>query len=441
VPRTEPAARAKQARPPKPVARAKPAALTKPAPRSKPAPSTGARVASALLSLVAIIAAASVSIGAMSGDPAIADGGQRTMVSSPAATKPSVAVSRSVATAVDAVAVQPVRRTTSAPFQARYGIDLSWPQCGTTLPDIALDFAVIGLTDGHASSVNPCLAEQVAWARSQQQRVALYVVPSSPDASTLARASRSSCVGARCVSYRAGVLQARHALRAARAARIDVTTGWWLDVEESATGGLWSADTDANVAVLEGWVATLRQAGARVGVYSTGGYWSMITGGWHTEIPQWVAVGLAGIGAAQQACATPFTGGPVVMTQWLTGPYDGNLLCDTADGSRAAFDGRWHGRTPGVPAILTTPVPHPEIEAQQQAQQLAEQQAAAEAAAEAEAAKHPTPTVKPKPKPKPRPVTTPRPSPSPSPSASPAPAAPSTPEPAASSASPGAQAP
>ena len=64
---------------------------------------------------------------------------------------------------------------------SRYGIDVSWPQCEQVLPDLPIDFAVIGLTDGQAESVNPCLAEQVAWARSVKARVGFYVVPEQPE--------------------------------------------------------------------------------------------------------------------------------------------------------------------------------------------------------------------------------------------------------------------
>ena len=209
----------------------------------------------------------------------------------------------------------------------RYGMDVSWPQCGVALPQIKLDFAVIGLTDGHASSVSPCLEDQIRWARSQHLKVGLYVVPNSPSAGSPQ-------------GFAAGVAQAKHALAEAR--RVHATTkSWWLDIEESAQGTLWSSDTTANVAVLKGWVHTLRKAGKNVGVYSTGGYWWMITNNWRTRLPQWVAVGLGGIDRAREACARPFTDGPVVMTQWLTGPYDGNLLCTKAQ--RKKLTTGWHG--------------------------------------------------------------------------------------------------
>ena len=248
---------------------------------------------------------------------------------------------------------------------SRYGIDVSWPQCEQVLPDLPIDFAVIGLTDGQAESVNPCLAEQVAWAKSVKARVGFYVVPNSPSADTLSRAADlGQCAAAdvECRYFQAGVLQARHALAAAEAADVSART-WWLDVEESHYGTLWGEDPDANVAVLQGWRAELERTRHDVGVYSTSGYWAMITDGWSVDLPQWVAVGESGFAAAQAACAQPFTTGPVVLTQWLTGPLDGNLVCPGQGRVGRYLFGPWsRAKTAGVPELLLIPVPHPHPE-------------------------------------------------------------------------------
>ena len=124
---------------------------------------------------------------------------------------------------------------------SRYGIDVSWPQCEQVLPRLPIDFAVIGLTDGQAESVSPCLAEQVAWAKSVKAQVGFYVVPNSPSADTLSRAAdlgQCAADDAECLYFQAGVLQAQHALAAAEAADVSART-WWLDVEESHYGTLW----------------------------------------------------------------------------------------------------------------------------------------------------------------------------------------------------------
>ena len=248
------------------------------------------------------------------------------------------------------------------PGEARYGIDVAWPQCGASLPRVRLDFAIVGVTYGHATTSNPCLADQVAWARQTGARLSLYAVPNSPDAETIERGAVAGKCGVSdvtCREYYAGVVQATHALAAAEHAQVSAPT-WWLDVEESIYGTLWSDDTMANRALLQGWVATLKAAGVHVGLYSTVGYWSQITGAWQVGLPQWFAIGEAGLAAAREGCAAGFSGGPVVLTQWLTGPVDGNLICPGNRALAIKLFGRWgRDNTAGVPDLLTIPVPHP----------------------------------------------------------------------------------
>ena len=341
---------------------------------------------------------------------------------------------------------------------ARWGTDIGWPQCGHALPGIAVDFTIIQVTSGQPGTVSPCLAEQVAWARSVRSVLNAYVVPGSPSGADLAAADRDgSCRGGRtCLLRAAGAADAAQALAGAEAAGLHAR-GWWLDIEDVAERTLWGTDTDANTQVLIGWRDELRRAGKQVGVYSTRGYWRQVVGHWQADLPQWPAVGLAGIDAARGACARPFTRGPVLVTQWLTGPLDGNLLCPRHDRLATAFFGHFaRARTAGVPALLTTPVPHPDIEAAQRAQAAreAEQakqdqqakdaaaaaarkkaQARAKARSSSESAPPPTTTPRSTPAPSrhpPAPVPSPAPAePAPDPSPAPAEPAPATTPPAA----------
>lgn len=246
------------------------------------------------------------------------------------------------------------------PTGARYGVDVSWPQCPDPLPRIAVDLAVVGISDGRAGTVNPCLREQVAWAGQQRAALGVYVVPNSPDPATLAAAATGPCPASEpdCPFYRSGVVEAQQALSVARAASVHALT-WWLDVEETDPRAMWGANHAENSAVLRGWAETLAAAGHRVGVYSTAGYWNLVTGGLLANLPEWVAVGEAGIGAAREACATPFSDGPVVMTQWWTGPIDGDLVCPGQQQLAGQLFTWLRPRTPGVDPLLTTPVPHP----------------------------------------------------------------------------------
>src|SRR5690242_11118917 len=91
-------------------------------------------------------------------------------------------------------AVMPVPKP--QPGEARYGIDVSWPQCGMSLPLVRLDFAIVGVNSGYATTSNPCLADQVAWAAKTGARLSLYAVPNSPDAETLGRGAVAGNCGA-----------------------------------------------------------------------------------------------------------------------------------------------------------------------------------------------------------------------------------------------------
>src|ERR1035438_14772 len=64
-----------------------------------------------------------------------------------------------------------------APGVTAYGNDISWPQCpeggggyGLPGPMASASFVVLGLTDGSSFQANPCLARQVASAKTRRLR-------------------------------------------------------------------------------------------------------------------------------------------------------------------------------------------------------------------------------------------------------------------------------
>src|SRR3954447_24010902 len=87
-----------------------------------------------------------------------------------------------------AAALLTVQPAQASPLDAtsRTGVDVSWPQCGTTLPT-GVPFAVVGVNGGTAATTNACLAEQLAWASTSttgtdpgQRPVQLYVNTGNP---------------------------------------------------------------------------------------------------------------------------------------------------------------------------------------------------------------------------------------------------------------------
>lgn len=238
------------------------------------------------------------------------------------------------------------------------GNDIGWPQCGGAYPK-GQAFGIVGLNDGLANNLNPCLASELAWAAGSSGKsaslppAAIYVNTADPgqvinlitDWPTGNTGSVTdpygSCDGtdsAAC-SWQYGWDRATQDVQWLAAT---VGTGfstlaaaypWWLDVE---TGNTWETGGSAalanNTADLEGMVAALEYAGAPyVGVYSTSYQWSTIAGATSGQsalngLPDWIP-GARTQSAAQSNCSLPsFTGGPVLITQWF-GKYDGDVSC------------------------------------------------------------------------------------------------------------------
>jgi hypothetical protein len=216
---------------------------------------------------------------------------------------------------------------------AGLGYDVSWPQCGSALP-VDGDFRIVGANGGKPYDANPCLAAQYRWAAAAPgaafymntanpgpaSRIIDWYGQRSPDPAC-SRTNEPAC--AYDYGYNAAVDAFTNAQRQTGAAG---SHSWWLDVEIDNS---WSPDNALNVADILGSFAYLRGQGVPVGVYSTDYQWGRITGGAH--IPQlydWVAG--ARDGAEATAWCVPdstFTGGPVILVQWVEGGIDHDHAC------------------------------------------------------------------------------------------------------------------
>jgi hypothetical protein len=246
------------------------------------------------------------------------------------------------------------------------GIDISWPQCG--FGDLPTDpaFVVVGVNGGLATTTNPCLADQLAYARASatgatnQPKVQLYVntanpggmnTPSWPTSNVDPAANRAPNPYGRCdnsdslaCAWQYGwnravedvVLRFRPAAGSAGVAIDPRAYVWWLDVETEntwKTGGT-AFDHRSNVAVLEGMAEHFTSVGAKVGIYSTAVQWRAIVGaavGPTSSLNgrvNWRSGG-ASLATARNACtAAPLTSrGRVVMTQFVERNLDFNYSC------------------------------------------------------------------------------------------------------------------
>src|SRR3954463_9816892 len=220
---------------------------------------------------------------------------------------------------------------TAAP--ATVGYDVSYPQCGTTLPrDRA--FGVVGVNGGLSTRGNSCLAAQLTWAWGSsgavpaQPRAQVYLNTANPgelrsQVTTWPKTGLTpygSCDGtnsAAC-SWQYGWERAQNSVDAfltpaARGAFVDsrpASYTWWLDVETMNTWQSGSTDALArNRATLEGMTAFLTSRGGRVGIYSTNQQWAQIAGAVPPDSPlagqdSWLA-GATSLADAQASCSAP----------------------------------------------------------------------------------------------------------------------------------------
>lgn len=246
------------------------------------------------------------------------------------------------------------------------GHDVSWPQCGGSLPKPRY-FAVVGVTRSLPFTKNECLGTEVAWA-AQTGEWSLYANTANPGwtdphwpetgVGFCRNASTSTDLGC---AYEYGSAAAAFALNHAWAAlsgsgRDPTRVPWWLDVE--TYNDPWVGSGRANTAVIQGFADELVQNGVpEVGVYSTAYQWEVITGGYHRsnarsyrtawgfpvqtaleDGPTWYG-NVKGIDVAKQRCAeASFTGGERLLAQFLATEngveYDFDYRCRDADRTR-----------------------------------------------------------------------------------------------------------
>lgn len=238
------------------------------------------------------------------------------------------------------------------PNEAVLGGDISWPQCprglgiperpteGMPMPLDVAEYVVIGLTNGPGFTPNPCLADQLAWVGERNLLASAYAVGSYPDEATLERYrdagpyDGSTPTGA---LQNTGYAQAEFNIASMQAVGF-ATPIVWLDIEP-VPDFEWSADEDANAAVVQGLARAYTDAGYEIGVYSTPHLWTQIVGGLELGVPEWRAAGHTSREEALSRCETSWViqGGTAVLTQWVEADRDQNVTCPGIAGDL----GRW----------------------------------------------------------------------------------------------------
>jgi hypothetical protein len=232
------------------------------------------------------------------------------------------------------------------------GGDISWPNCpkgmgipsrlseGQPLPGASASFAVIGLTNGPGFTPNPCLAAQVAWASSRGLWTSAYAMTTFPTALELAAYGVSgpwSAIDSIGQLRNAGYAQALVNVAAMSATGLHVPFVW-VDVEPYAVAP-WSRSIADNRDVVRGVVRGYQDSGYRVGFYSYDGGWRAVVGAWRKPAyPAWLPVGHStnGLAVASARCASAsFSGGEVLLAQWVDASRDQDVTCPQLAGRAA----------------------------------------------------------------------------------------------------------
>ncbi len=262
-----------------------------------------------------------------------------------------------VITALALLTVLGMPSTASAAAPTRVGYDVSYPQCGESLP-AARAFAIVGVNGGLSTKSNPCLSTQLSWAAASNGSVAsqpkaqLYLNTANPGQvidqvstwPTSGTTPYGSCEGTNTMacSWQYGWQRASNSILSffePAAHNAGVTTSpsayvWWLDVETTNT---WQTGSTAalarNRATLEGMTASIIARGGRVGLYSTNQQWAQIVGSVPASSnlasrPSWLA-GSDSLSDARADCRTSALtpSSRVTLTQYIVKGLDRNNAC------------------------------------------------------------------------------------------------------------------
>lgn len=255
-------------------------------------------------------------------------------------------VPQDLAGAAEELATQPEGTGVQIPRgESWYGGDISWPQCpagmgiegkkGADMPLPTADarYVIIGLTNGPSFYPNPCLQQQLDWAKQKRLWVAAYAVVSYPHGDDLAKyGDLGPYNGAKRLGALRNVGYQAARFNIATMTQVGLSTPIvWVDVEPVPIFE-WSDDVAANAAVVEGTVRGYEEAGYRVGFYSTPALWRGVVGDLRFGGPEWRAAGETSSKEALRRCKPDWTfqGGPGVMGQWLQERRDHNLTCPDA---------------------------------------------------------------------------------------------------------------
>lgn len=222
------------------------------------------------------------------------------------------------------------------------GYDVSYPQCGGTLPSSPA-FGIVGVNDGIVYSPNPCLSQEYVWATSAtsttQAKVSFYANTADPGPSVSSywptgQSSPETCSSTASDStgcsydygWNAAANSFADAVSAAGSTAAAAASPWWLDVE---TANSWETSTANNDADIQGALDYLKSQGVTSeGIYTNGTSFKTVMGNttMFKTYPSWVP-GARTVRGAEANCTASITGGPVTYAQYPSGGFDADYAC------------------------------------------------------------------------------------------------------------------
>jgi hypothetical protein len=241
-----------------------------------------------------------------------------------------VSLSASIALVAPLVLATPASAST---IDASFGYDVSWPQCGRVLPTDGA-FKIVGINGGRPFDENPCLLDQLLWAKETSPQLYFNTANPGPELSMfwpIGQTSPKTCSelapDSMGCAFNYGYNFAEYAYISAETSyeNLGLATSpkdafIWLDVELENSWRLESPKK--NVKALQGAVYYLKNVAKvkRLGFYSNDYQWGVITGSTKVfdDYPSWVATA-SNRELSIEACAKKvgFTGGRTRLTQYI----------------------------------------------------------------------------------------------------------------------------
>jgi hypothetical protein len=241
----------------------------------------------------------------------------------------ALAASTVLLTSMSVALAPPSTPATEFPYN---GADVSWPQCpvgtGLPMPSSKRKFVIFGLTHGYGFTLNPCLADQVAWAKERGKYLAAYSFTGAASPAEVIKYARSGPYKAETTTNafrNSGYAAAKLTITEMADAKLAVPFVW-LDIEPSLKRP-WRKSLWKNGAYIDGQIRAYTEAGMKVGFYlSASTYDSILPKDY--AVPEWRTVGPRPRTDALVMCTKPSVqGGTRMLSQWWNDTKDFDLIC------------------------------------------------------------------------------------------------------------------